>query len=203
MNKLDYKAILKNRWYLFLIIPLVVFIAWILLGKTLASPKVDQRLEILISTEKVSAVEFKTKMESLKDDHIYKINLTCYNSESDIFPKYYQAAAASQDFMIISSNFLNADTLPNLFTDYCKIDTEYLEESLGIHGLSYLRKRDDCYGFTIYDKETKLGYFKEYIGYNENYNYYLTFGRNSHHVGKMNNCYSQAALNLLKKLMAN
>lgn len=201
MKIVNYKKIMKSKWHLFLITPLLTFISWVLVGQMIASPNIDERLEILISTEKVSVIDFKNEMNALKDDNIYKINLTCYNDASSIFPQFYSAAASYQDFMILSSSFLNEQTIDNLYNNYAKIDIDYLKEYIDISSPTYLYKGEDVFGIKIYDKNKEEGYINKYVSYNADNDYYLVFGKNSHHIGELNNYKSTAALNLINKLI--
>lgn len=200
MKKINYsnqikKAILPST---FLSLLMVVLLS--MLFVTLSSPRKENKVEILIGAKECDTSRFVDYVSKKKQDYIYQIDVSCYESSSNTFLTYYVNTFGSMDITIIPESIFTIGAFTSNIAKYAELNLDVINKYMDLSSYSFFESNDKKYGIKIYDFESKRGNLIDYIKYEE-CSYYLFISASSLHGGGLNNSTHDGIFDIVKSII--
>ena len=190
----------KHWWvYLAWIVMAAFFWNWIFGILTQAKP--EEKVSVFIGSYS-NFYEKYTELNESRPDYLKTVEVNAYKVDSFYFSTYLSVFGYDEgDILILPESKTDKEGLAGRFG---AITQEYLDL---LPSLGYMEKNGQTYGIRVHDKATgeSLVNYIDYGAGEKEEDYYLFFGKNSLHTGKMSpnagNAERDGAIRIAQRLM--
>ncbi len=200
MKKIDYGSQIKKAIFPSSCLSLLMVILLSMLFVTLSSPRKENKIEMLIGAKESDTARLVDYLSNKKQEYIYRIDISCYESSSNAFLTYYVNTLGSMDIVILPESFFAVGAFGSSITKYAEIDLNVINKYLDLSSCSFFERNNKKYGIKIYDSETKTGNIADFIKF-EDCSYYLFISASTLHGGDLNNSPHDGIFDIIKLIL--
>lgn len=200
MKKINYSGQIKKAILPSTFLSLLMVVLLSILFVTLSSPRKENKVEMLIGAKECDTSRLVDYVSKGKQDYIYQIEASCYESNSNTFLTYYVNTLGSMDITIIPESIFTIGAFTSNIAKYAELKLNVINKYMDLSSCSFFENNGKKYGIKIYDFESKKGKLTDYIKYEE-CSYYLFISASSLHGGELNNSAHDGIFDIVKSII--
>ncbi len=200
MKRIDYKKNIKKGLLPSISLSILVSLVLTLLFSTLSSPRRENKVEILIGANECNRDNLISRIKENKQEYIYEIDISSYESSSDLFLTYYLNTLGDMDITIIPESILELGVFKTNISKYAVLDFKIIEKYMDLSLFSFYEKEEKKYGIKVYDPKLNMGVLSQFIQF-EKSPYYLFISSISKHGGELTNEKNDGLFDILRTLL--
>ncbi|HBX25528.1 MAG TPA: hypothetical protein DEF61_04700 [Firmicutes bacterium] len=200
MKRINYKKNIKKGLLPSISLSILVSLLLTLLFSTLSSPRRENKVEILIGANGCNRDNLISRIKENKQEYIYQINISSYESSSDLFLTYYLNTLGDMDITLLPESVLELGAFKTNISKYAVLDLKIIEKYMDLSSFSFYEKEEKKYGIKVYDPKLNTGILSNFIQFEET-PYYLFISSISKHGGELTNAKNDGLFDILRTLL--
>ena len=208
-KRFDFAAFIARNWFFYVLWIVIVVFAWEGIFAYLTKYKDEESVYCFFGVENVSTDALYDDLNRAKPEYVKNVDITARSSRTDGFDLlFYTDGRQNGDVFVLPDSFCEPSTMRSCFYP---MDRSVVEELFGKEtdcGIAVIE--DKVYGIKVYDKNTDTAIASEYFDYAYTDSdgvkqavgdYYLFFGKNSLHLGRLSGSKLDGAIVFAKVIL--